>query len=112
MKIKYEVVNFNKFLPTKIKKKTFFFKKYEKKNYFVLKRSKFCKNTYINLNKDTSLIKDDYININNNLFSKEKNFFEVSKFKIPGFKKKFLEFFENRSELLKEYSFENYDELS
>lgn len=119
MKIKY---NLTKYSLTNHNKKNFniqifnkyFSKKiYENTNYFILKKPELKKKKYKNIfNKDSSLIKDEYISINNNVFLKEKNFYEVLKFNIPGFKKKFLEFFERRSELLKEYSFENFDELS
>jgi hypothetical protein len=103
-KKKFNIQIFNKYFSKKI---------YENTNYFILKKTELKKKKYKNIfNADSSLIKDEYININNNVFLKEKNFYEVLKFNIPGFKKKFLEFFERRSELLKEYSFENFDELS
>ena len=114
MKIKFNLIKNNRKINSiQINNKFFFLKKYENLNYFFLKKPEFKKSKYKNnFNKNSTLVKDEYINIYNNIFFKEKNFYEVLKFKVPGLKKNFLGFFEIRCELLKEYSFENFDELS
>jgi hypothetical protein len=95
--------------------KNFFFlkKNYENLNYLVLKKPNFFLNNYnTNLKKNIFVTYDDYISIHGNFLTKDKNLSEVLKFKVQGFNKNFLSFFEKRIELIKKYQFDKYDDLS
>ena len=113
MKIKYNLLDVSsKNFFFKLKKLSFFKKKYENLNFLILKKKTKNKNYDIYLKKNNFLVYDDSINIDNNSFTKEKNLNEILKFKSYGFKKKFLLFFEKRVEVLKSYPFNIYDDLS